>query len=115
MKRLAPTSESYSVSKVIHDQLIPDMPKKTLSSNPKCKGPRREQSSEHGESNGGSDNVVVGARKSAGVAESGPEVEAVHGPKQRKQSEPELVEPTGVADRFFLRQTQRTVDGGPDG
>lgn len=91
------------------------MPKKTLSSNPKCKGPRREQSSENSESNGGSDNVVVDARKSAGVAESGPEVEAVHSPKQRKQSETELVEPTGVADRFFLRQTQRTVDGGPDG
>ena len=46
---------------------------------------------------------MVDERERAGVAESGPEVEAVDGPKQWKQSKTELVEPTGVADGFFLR------------
>lgn len=48
-----------------------------------------------------------------GVAEDGPEVEAIDSPKKRKEKEPQLEEPSGVSGRFFLRQAERSVDGGP--
>ncbi|KAF7128985.1 hypothetical protein RHSIM_Rhsim10G0133400 [Rhododendron simsii] len=48
-----------------------------------------------------------------GVAEDGPEVEAIDGPKKRKEKESQLEEPSGVSSRFFLRQAERSVDGGP--
>lgn len=57
--------------------------------------------------------TVVNTREGAGVAESGPEVEAVEGPKPGEQSEPELVESTSVAHRVFLREPQWAVNGGP--
>ena len=54
------------------------------------------------------------AREGVGVAEDGPEVEAIDGPKQRKKCEPELVEPPRVAHRLFLREPQWSIDRWPN-
>jgi hypothetical protein len=52
-------------------------------------------------------------REGAGVPENGPEVEAIHGPKPGQHCKSELVESPRVAQRIFLREAKRAVDGGP--
>lgn len=54
------------------------------------------------------------AGERARVAENGPEVEAIDGPKPGQHCESELVEPPRIAQRLFLRYAERAVDGGPD-
>lgn len=41
--------------------------------------------------------TVVDTRKGARMTKNGPKVEAVNGPKPRKQNKSELVEPSGIA------------------